>query len=823
MAKASPSFRAFNAGEWTPRLDGRTDLVGYDASSRTLENWRPTIQGPIERRAATEYNRPVKNMADRTWMVPFRRSRQISYQVEFGDQYCRFYFNRGCVLTGSPAAITGVSQANRVIITTSAPHGYSDGDDVFLTDIVGPYQLNNRWYKIDAATSTTFEIRTVLDRDVSSLDLDAYVSGGEADIPYEITSPYALADLTTDEGECALDFTQSLDVLYITQRGRLYAPRKLVRTSSTSWAFETFEPEGGPFQPLNSSATTIYASAATGSVTLTASTAVFTSDLIGSLIRVEQEIVDTSVWITGTSTVIGDYRRSNGKEYLAVKTETTSSNPPSHTFGVVSDGAVEWEYTSPGYGIARITAVAGDNLSATATVLTTFPQTLIGSANASTLWRLGAWSDALGWPSSVGFYRERLAFLGGDRYDLSAVNDFENFAIDDAGEILATNAISGTVQSGQANEITGIVEGPTRRSAAILTEGGEFILGSLSEQQAFGPGNSQVTPTTQAFGSRPIKPLAIGEAAVHVQASGTRVREMTYDIQVDTTISRDLMVRAKHLGDTHRIIQTAFQAVPEPSLFALREDGVLLMLTYDRTQEVRGWAPWRAGGTDALIEAISVISSPDGTRDDLWCIVSRTIDGATRRYVEIFAPEFLDGQAANEARYVDSFSVYEGDPASTIYGLDHLHGETLRLAVDGAEHIDKTASGAVELERSGSVVVGGLAYRSRYQSFRIEAGAIEGTSQGKTKRLTDNVLRVENTLGGEIGPDFENLQPVSELNSRAPTTPMNTGTPLYSGDARPDEWPGGYETDGRICYENDTIFPATIIGIYPQVVTSEMR
>jgi hypothetical protein len=238
MAKASPIINALNAGEWTPLLDGRTDIVGYAASASRLENFIPSVQGPALRRGGTGHVRQVKDNTDRTWLVPFIKSRSDAFQIEFGDLYCRFYTDRAPVLTGSAKTITGATAADPVVVTAVA-HGYSNGDDVFISGVVGMTEINGRWFKVANETTDTFELRTIHGADVDGTDYTAYASGGEADTPYEIVSPYSAAALVTGRGELGLDFVQTGDVIYFADRSGVLAPRKLSRTGATSWAFTT--------------------------------------------------------------------------------------------------------------------------------------------------------------------------------------------------------------------------------------------------------------------------------------------------------------------------------------------------------------------------------------------------------------------------------------------------------------------------------------------------------------------------------------------------------------------------------------------------------
>jgi hypothetical protein len=101
--------------------------------------------------------------------------------------------------------------------------------------------------------------------------------------------------------------------------------------------------------------------------------------------------------------------------------------------------------------------------------------------------------------------------------------------------------------------------------------------------------------------------------------------------------------------------------------------------------------------------------------------------------------------------------------------------------------------------------------------MRIEAGAQDGTSQGKTKRITKAVIRFMATLGAKAGPSLNNLD---EIQFRSGSDPMNAPPPLFTGD-RLIEWPGGYDFDGYIVIKQEQPLPMTVISIMPQVVTQD--
>ena len=138
-----------------------------------------------------------------------------------------------------------------------------------------------------------------------------------------------------------------------------YAPRKLSRYGATNWQLSTFVPTNGPFKTINATATTVYASAQTGSVTVTASSGIFQPTHVGALFYIGQKsILDIKQWEAGKAITTGDLRRSGGINYKALNTATTGGNKPTHTSGAVYDGdsGVQWAYQDPGYGYGIITA-----------------------------------------------------------------------------------------------------------------------------------------------------------------------------------------------------------------------------------------------------------------------------------------------------------------------------------------------------------------------------------------------------------------------------------------------------------------------------------
>jgi hypothetical protein len=783
MPKASPIQYSFNTGELSPTLEGRTDLNKYSSGCRTLENFIPMVQGPARRRSGTYFVEEIKNSANRSWLLRFEFSESQAYILEFGDQYIRFYTNYGQVQTGSVTAW----------LTSTA---YAVGD---LRSNGG----TNYYCKV-AHTSGTF-----------STDLAAGKWHTLTGTTYEIPSPYTAADLTNSNNTLKLRTVQSADVVYIVHPS--YAPKKLSRYSATKWILEDINFLGGPFEDVDpDEAITVYASAQTGTgITLTASSALFASTDVGSTFLLEQKSVDgITQWEVGKSISSGARRRSDGKTYEALNSATTGTVKPIHSIGAVYDGdsGVQWQFRDPGYGYVKITGFT-NSTTVTADVVSRLPSGAVGSGNATNRWAFSRWSSVRGWPSQVAFFRERLVFASGQKIDMSVAADYENFADrDESGQVVADMAIAIEVSSDQVNKIEWLAASD---GLLIGTAGGEFVAQEVTTDQPLGPDNVKIVPQS-SYGSKSVIPVLVGESVLFVQRSGQKLRELVFDFANNGYKSSDLTVLSEHIT-YGGLVDICYQQEPHSIVWCVRSDGELLGFTFNREQDVLGWHRHPLGG-DGIVECVETIPSPFGDQDDLWMIVRRTIDGQTKRYIEYLWPDFVDNNDIEDAFCVDCGLTYDSTAVSTISGLDHLEGKIVSILADGAAHPNRTVeSGSVTLQRASSVVHVGLPYTSRLQTMRPEAGAGDGTAQGKTKRINKMVIRFLATVGAKAGPDVDHLD---EIQFRSGSALMDAPVPLFTGD-KIMEWPGGYDFDGYMIVEQDQPLPMTLVALMPQLQTQD--
>lgn len=684
MPRATWVQNNFNAGEWTPRVLGRSDLTKYKNALGTCLNFLPTIQGGITRRPGTRYVAEVKNSANAVRLQAFEFSTTQAYVLEFGPSYVRFYTNEG--------------------------------------------QLLN------------------------------------AGNPYEVATPYASADLMS------LKFTQSADVLYITHNN--YAPRKLSRLGATNWTLTTISFLDGPYLSNNGTATTLTASATTGSVTVTASA------------------------VTGINNDTG-FQTTDVGRLIRIKSGTS-------------------------WGWGTITG-------RTSTTVVTVSITSAVGITATSTWALGLYGTALGYPACVTFHEDRLFFAGPTSYphrvDGSNSSDYENFAPTDTdGTVPADRAIAISLNANQVNAVRWMVT--DERGLLAGTAGGEWLIRSSALQDAMSPTNVQAKqPTT--YGSNTAAPLKVDKSTLFLQRNGRKLREMSYDYMSDGFQAADVSAVSEHIFLSSGV-QMAAQLTPQQYLWAVKSDGTLGSCTFDKKQEVVGWARHTIGGYSdsgktlpAKVESIAVIPSPDGTRDTVWVVVNRYINGATHRYVEYMTKLWENGDTLTNAVYLDASSVYSGASTTTVSGLTWLKGETVSVLADGSVHPDCVvdSSGVITLNRAATKVQVGLGYVSDGQTLRIEAGGGDGPAQGKLKRIHRVIFRFFQSVGLSVLPNAYGV-PLTPEPFRSSADLMDNPTGLFTGDKR-WSWEGTYETEGQVFWRQDQPLPSNIEALIVQLETQD--
>ena len=421
------------------------------------------------------------------------------------------------------------------------------------------------------------------------------------------------------------------------------------------------------------------------------------------------------------------------------------------------------------------------------------------------------------YPSVVSFFEQRLVFANTNNNPqtiwFSKTADYNNFT---AGSN-ADDALIYTIASNQVNAIRFLT---ATRVLTVGTSGGEYVVSTTND----GP----ITPTTTLirkysnYGSANADPVQVADVTLFLQRGNRKVREFRFVGDVDTSgyTAPDMTILAEHITEGG-ITEFAYQQEPDSVVWALRSDGVLLGLTYRREEQVVAWHKHTIGGAfssgNAVVESIATLPTDTG-EDELYMIVKRTINSQTKRYVERLKL-FDFGTSATSAFFVDSGLTYSGSAVTSLGALHHLEGQTVSILGNGGSHADKTvSSGTISLDVSATTAAVGLGYTSNLQTLRLESGSVDGTSQGKPKRIHHITLRLFRTVGLEVGSSSGDVDRVPFRDS---SMAMDQAVSLFTGD-KDIEFAGGFEEDDRIFVAQSQPLPLTVLALYARMNTFDV-
>lgn len=227
----------FSGGEVAPEVFGRQDSEIYKNSAKRFENFISMTQGAAVFRGGLTYLHPTRQQ--KTGRIEkFAFNDDQVYTLEFTDLKLRIYEDDELTLTPTTKAISDATKANPCVLTMVG-HGFSTGDEIYVTGVAGMTELNGRFFRVTSLTADTCSLQDLFGNNVNSTNFTTYTSGGTAAKVYEVTSPYPEADLDD------FQFDQEGNTMTFTHDQ--YAPYRLTRESATSWTFATFSRTADPF------------------------------------------------------------------------------------------------------------------------------------------------------------------------------------------------------------------------------------------------------------------------------------------------------------------------------------------------------------------------------------------------------------------------------------------------------------------------------------------------------------------------------------------------------------------------------------------------
>src|SRR6516162_8970983 len=236
---AQPTIQtSFASGEWAPKLRSRVDIQKYRAGAALLRNFYVDYSGGgASTRPGTRFINQAFQSAFPVRLIPFQPSANLSFVLEFGNFYIRFFSN-GAPILEPPTTISAATNANPGVITDTA-HGYANGDWIFITGVVGMVQLNNDYFIVQSVTANTYTLTDLNGNAINTTLFGAYISGGTAQRVYTIMSPYAATDLFPNPitGNQGIKFVQNVTQLIITHQS--YPVQILTINSAANWTLTT--------------------------------------------------------------------------------------------------------------------------------------------------------------------------------------------------------------------------------------------------------------------------------------------------------------------------------------------------------------------------------------------------------------------------------------------------------------------------------------------------------------------------------------------------------------------------------------------------------
>jgi len=783
MLRPIPTI-SFGGGELAPSVYSRIDLQKFGSGAKRLRDYFVHAEGGISNRPGIDYIKETKDSSTVSRAIAFEYNEDQSYALEFGNQYMRVYRNGGVVVeTGF--AISGATQANPVVVTT-ATHSYSNGDEVYISGVVGMTELNGKFFVVANVTGTTFELTGI-----DGTSYTAWSSGGESERVFTLTTPYLTAELEQ------LKFRQSNDIMYMSHRN--HAPRKLSRTDHDAWTLTVIDFE--PDQAFPTGVTVTQQGAAGSTTYRYRVTAVDEETAEESLVGTGSELTNSITGATQANPVVltvtshpftdGEevhisgvvgMTELNGRRFIVANQATntielqgedgtghtaySSGGDADVTFGIETTGNAT--LSSSNYNQITWTAPAGDidiyNIYKEDNGLYGFIGSVDGAAtlqfddkNLSPDFEDTApklrqpISTATNYPGAVGLHEQRSVWGNTDNKPLNAflsqTSQFENMNV--SSPTKATDAITLRMVTGKGNEIRHFRS--FRELLFVFTSGAVWTLGPGGGSDGITPSSKQLK-IQEYLSSTHVPPMTIKTTMLMVSgkaSAGFEIHSIGEDINSGVAgnyVGSDLTVLSRHLFEGFTIKEWAYIERPYRLILCVRSDGKIICMTYLNEHQIYAFSLWETDGTFE-----SVCSVPEGQEDTAYFVINRTINGSTVRNVEkLHTRQFTN---IEDAFFVDSGLTFDGTDPQTISGATAANPVVITATghnlVDGETITIKSVVGMTELNNKEYTVANKTANT-------FELSGVDGTaytaysSAGTAQKLYTTVSGLDHLEGETV-------------------------------------------------------------------------
>lgn len=553
-----------------------------------------------------------------------------------------------------------------------------------------------------------------------------------------------------------LNYTQSVDTLILCHED--LQTKRLVRNSDTSWTlenlpfdripkyayeFDTHDPTfsitpssiDGNITITASGATTDTGTAQGGSsttITLKSATSFTSDDQPNGMF-----VVLTSGTGAGQTRHVEDYVAST--KVLTVYPAWTTAPNSSTGYKVVpfAEAAVgEYAQVKNGFGRARYVEYVSDTEMKAVTDVPFFDTNAVAAGD----WESehgyeDTWSSTRGWPRSAAFFQNRLYF-GGSKSRRNTIwgSQVINYFNFDLGTGLDDEAVEATINTSQYNAIVGI-EG--QNDLRIFTTGGEFVV-SAPTGGGLTPSSFVVQSQTR-LGTKPGVPIEdLNGASVFVQRGGNTLISFQFTDSTNSYAVQQLSVLSSHLikQPIDLAIRRGTSTDETDTLYVINgTDGSMTIYSILASQGVIAASEFLTGtNEDDEFKAVAV------EIDTVFVIVKRTINGATKYYLERFDSDLL----------VDSAISSSSPGGTTTIDVDHLPNTEVSILVDGTVQASQTVPASSPYTLTLTTTADdsyqvGLDFVIEARTMPAEPNMPGGTKQGVQKRIVQIDAVVKDT------------------------------------------------------------------------------
>jgi hypothetical protein len=698
------------AGEVTPAMYGRVDLARYFIGLRTCLNWMVRQTGGVTNRPGFRYVGSTKLVGTMARLIDFKVSSTEAYVIELGEYYMRFYYRGGLVRYDLDALTTWTLPSSWVVGDIVKDNGfiyrcildhtntdlsfYFPDDPTYWLEIEDIAEVITPWPAADLRGldyTQSADVMTFCHPDHKQRQLGRYShSDWRLSVFGNVGGPFGDLNLNTLNTIVATNMT---GVVTLTSPENIFTADMVDRYIQIEQNPEALTPRwevakailANAIYKTNSGYYKAIAAGTTGTVRPDHLEGIGYDGSPGVAWQylhngVGIALITAYVSPTEVTATVQDYIPESVVNASIPRTitdmepgapEVTAPDPaPAENVlvTVLSHGYLDGSNVT----LSGVTGITGANGTWAISVKSSDTFELIGCiaegtwggagvvtrtlvASPTYKWSLEEWGGTRGFPATSTYYQQRQIF-GGAPGRPQAVQMSKTAGFLDFGKnipMLDDDAIDFSLNAGTIGHILHFVN--LKNLIALTTEGPWMI---IKEQ-----GNPiPITDPQGEGGSATVRPLKINKQALYVEDKGGAIRSLGYEFSSDTYEGKDLTVTADHLFEGHSIVEWCFQKIPNHVVWMVRDDGVLIGLTYLVEQEV---VAWHRHTTDGLFESISCVTEP--TEDAVYAVVRRNVNGSDVRYVEKLNTRIFP--TPEDEFIVDSGLTYDGRNAGAGIGF----------------------------------------------------------------------------------------------------------------------------------------------------------